>query len=703
MPATLRNVLAAMLLAAGNGLCAAAAPDTLPGFSPEDLVMMNRLSDPQGSPDGRYIAFTLRSTDLAANRGNSDLYLLDLSVAGAAPRRLTQDPAADYNPRWSADGRYLYFLSTRSGSAQVWRLALEGGEAQPVTAYAVGIGALKVSPTEPRLLLSLDVMPDCATLACTAGRLAARAADKATGMAFDQLFVRHWDRWEDGTVAHLFTARVGADGRAGEPVDLMPGMRANAPSRPMGGDEEFTFSPDGRSVVFAAREAGRGEPWSTNFDLWQVDAAGGTPVNLTADNPAWDTQPRFLADGSLVYLAMRRPGFEADRFRVMLRDARGTRELAAGWDRSVGQIEVAHDGRNLLVTADDQGQTGLYRIDPRSGEVRPLRVQDQVAGFADTRRGTVIALASLAAPPDLFLLAPGAREPQRLTGVNAGVLAQRASTPFESFTFTGAGGATVRGHIVKPAGMVEGRKYPLAFIIHGGPQSAFGNAWSYRWNPKTFAGAGYAVVFIDFHGTPGYGQAFTDSISRDWGGAPLEDLKAGLDAAVKRYGFLDGDRACALGASYGGFMINWIAGHWPERFSCLVNHAGIFDSRSMYYSTEELWFPEWENGGPYFGTPASYEQFNPAAAVERWRTPMLVTHGQRDYRVPYSQGIATFTALQRRGVESRLVIFPDETHWIQSPANSLQWYHEVLGWLDRYLKPGAPASGPSDRATAAAQ
>ncbi len=703
MSAFLRNGLSTLLFATAGSICLAAAPDVLPGFSPEDLVMMNRLSDPQASPDGRYLAFTLRSTDLAANRGNNDLYLLDLATADTQPRQLTHDPAADYNPRWSADGRHLYFLSTRSGSAQVWRLALDGGEAMPVTAYPVGVNALKVSPTEPRLLLSLDVMPDCSTLACTAEHLAARTADKTSAMAFDQLFVRHWDRWEDGTLAHLFTAWVGADGKAGEPVDLMPGMRANTPSRPMGGDEEFTFSPDGRSVVFSAREASRGEAWSTNFDLWQVPASGGTPVNLTADNPAWDTQPRFLADGRLVYLAMRRPGFEADRLRVMLRDGAATRELVADWDFSVGQIEVARDGRSLLVTADDRGQTGLFRIDPRRGDVRPLLAQGQVTGFADTPRGTVIALASLAAPPELYLLPPGAREPRALTGINAERLAQRAATEFGTFTFAGANGATVQGHVVKPANYQPGRKYPVAFIIHGGPQSAFGNAWSYRWNPKTFAGAGFAVVFIDFHGTPGYGQAFTDSISGDWGGAPLADLKAGLAAAVKEHDFLDGDRACALGASYGGFMINWIAGHWPDGFRCLVNHAGIFDSRSMYYTTEELWFPEWENGGTYFAKPGNHEKFNPSAAVANWRTPMLVIHGQQDFRVPYSQGLATFTALQRRGIESRLVVFPDENHWILSPANSLRWHREVLDWLDRFLKPGASASAPGDRAAPAAQ
>lgn len=274
---------------------------------------------------------------------------------------------------------------------------------------------------------------------------------------------------------------------------------------------------------------------------------------------------------------------------------------------------------------------------------------------------------------------------QRLTDVNATRLRDVRFGKAEQFTFAGANGETVHGYVMQPWNAEPGRKYPIAFIVHGGPQASFANNWSYRWNPQIYAGAGYAAVFIDFHGSPGYGQAFTDSISQDWGGKPLQDLQLGLEAATKRFAWLDGNRACALGASYGGFMMNWIAGNWPEQFKCIVNHAGIFDSRSMYYTTEELWFAEWENGGPYFANPAKHEEFNPSNFVNQWRTPMLVIHGEKDFRVPYSQGLAAFTALQRRGIDSRLVMFPDENHWILKPANSLQWHDEVLGWLHKYL------------------
>jgi dipeptidyl aminopeptidase/acylaminoacyl peptidase len=658
-------------------------------FTPDDLIALNRLSDPQVSPNGQTIAYAVRRTDLENNRGDSDLYALDLSRPGSLPQQLTRNSAADSNPRWSADGRNLFFLSTRSGSSQVWRIALNGGESQQVTHYALDINALKVSPAGDTLLLAMDVVAECKDLQCSRAKLDQQEKRRPSGRVYDQLFVRHWDRWEDGTQSHLFVANVDVAGRAAMPLDISAAVNANVPSRPLGGDEEFNFSADGRSIVFSARLADRTEAWSTNFDLWSVSVDGGTPTNLTANNPAWDTQPVFLADGSMAYLAMSRPGFEADRFRIMLRDARSgaTRELASGWNLSATVLDASHDGKSLLVTADDQGQTALFRIDPRLA-TSPIKLQGigQVTAFSDGPKGIALALASLEAPADLFMLPNIGGSARRLTAVNAATMDARWPAQFEQFSFTGAANEKVYGYVMKPAGFAVGQKYPIAFVIHGGPQVAFGNAWSYRWNPKTFAGAGYAVVFIDFHGSPGYGQAFTDSISGDWGGKPLEDLKLGLQAALDRYDFLDGDRACALGASYGGFMINWIAGNWPDRFQCLVNHDGIFDARSMYYATEELWFTEWENGGPYFDAPAKHEKFNPADHVSKWRTPMLVIHGEQDFRVPDTQGISTFTALQRRGIKSRLLYFPDENHWVQKPQNSLQWYRAVLGWLDEHLK-----------------
>jgi dipeptidyl aminopeptidase/acylaminoacyl peptidase len=685
MLATVR-ILFAVLGALATGVLA--AQPALKPFTVEDLVRLQRLSDPQTSPDGRYVAFVLSETKMDSNKRPTDVWLLDLVAKDATPRRLTQSPANDSSPRWSADGKSLYFLSTRSGTSQVWRLQLAGGEATQVTDYPREIGSLKVAPVGSRIAVSMEVLPDCDPQ-CTKDKFDAKEKLKSSGRAYDRVFVRHWDTWSDGTRSHLFVATLGIDGKAGAPTDVSKSLDADVPSKPFGGDEELTFSPDGNAVVFAARAAGRTEPWSTNFDLYQAPVDGSAaPKNLTAANPAWDTQPVFLKNGDLAYIATDRAAFESDRFHVVLRDARtgATRALTQSWDRSVSRLDATADGTKLLATTDDIGQEALYVIDVASGTPRKIVGTGQVSDYSATRDSVVYALASLGGPADLYVTRVSGGTPRRLTSVNADVLGQRAMSEYEQFSFKGWNGETVYGYVMKPYGFTAGARYPVAFLIHGGPQVSFQNQWSYRWNAQAWAGHGYGVVFIDFHGSPGYGQAFTDSISKDWGGKPLEDLQKGLAAALEKYSWLDGSNACAAGASYGGFMINWIAGNWPDRFKCLVNHDGIFDQRSMYYSTEELWFPEWENGGTYYENPQAYEKFNPADFVTKWQAPMLVIHSEQDFRVPFEQGLATFTALQRRGIESRLLTFPDENHWVLKPANSVQWHHTVFDWVDAHLK-----------------
>ncbi|MEZ5498364.1 MAG: S9 family peptidase [Steroidobacteraceae bacterium] len=673
-----------MVLSAAAGVSAAGAAGR--AFTAADLVGLARISDPQLSADGRWLAYVVSELDQAANKRRSDIWLQDLTQKSAPARRLTADPANDTSPRWAADGNYLYFLSARSGSTQLWRISPRGGEAQAVSSLPVDVGTFKLAPVGSRVVMSLDVYPDCADLACTAERSKQDTAKQATGEIHDQLFVRHWDSWDDGKRSQLFGAVIGADGRLSQPVALSAAVAANVPSRPFGGDEEYTLSNDGERVIFSARLANASEAWSTNFDLYEVDAAGGgAPRNLTADNPAWDSEPVYLANGDLAYLAMRRPGFESDRFGIMLRERSGkTREVAPQWDRSVSTLARGTDGKSLLAVADDLGQHRLFKVDIGSGKVTALTGDGQVGGFTAGPRGIIVTQGSLVHPADLYWLGRGPAT--RLSTVNDDRLAGISLGAAEPFTFSGWNNETVHGYVVRPHGYTEGKRFPVAFVVHGGPQGSFQNIWNDRWNAQVFAGGGYGVVMIDFHGSTGYGQAFTDSISGDWGDKPLEDLQKGLAAALERFVWLDGDQVCSLGASYGGFMQNWIAGKWPDRFRCIVNHAGIFDQRSMYYSTEELWFPEWENGGPYFAVPGNYEKYNPASLVENWRTPMLVSHGRNDYRVPYTQGLATFTALQRRGIESRLLFFPDENHWVLKPANSVQWYGEVLAWLDRHLK-----------------
>jgi dipeptidyl aminopeptidase/acylaminoacyl peptidase len=678
---TLTHLLLGLLaLAAPIAPAAALAPFTI-----EDLVHVQRVEQPVVSPDGRFVAFTLRETQLEANRRQGHLWLLDLSDSHPMPRQLTGRATSDFDPRWSADSRTLYFLSTRSGSTQVWRISLQGGEAQQVTHLPLDVTSLEVAPSGERIAFSMEVVPGCKTLQCSHERLAPPVGGQPSGLLFDQLFVRHWDTWNRSR-SHLFTARIRADGTAEEPIDVSR-LNADVPSKPFGDEADYDFSPDGRSIVFSTRLGGTGEVRSTNFDLYEVPADGSAaPRSLTADRPAWDGSPKFLPNGDLAWLAQDRPGYESDRFHIMIREAGSgaTRALTAAWDRSVAHLESTSNGE-LLASVDEIGQHALYAVDPHSGQVRRLIGTGEVTDFSSGGHELVIAWASLGAPPDLYRVPLGGGEPERLTQMNAALLGGRSLSEYQQFSFSGWHGQRVYGYVMQPYGFRSDAHYPVAFVIHGGPQSSMANQWSYRWNPQVFAGAGYGVVFIDFHGSPGYGQAFTDSINQDWGGKPLEDLQKGLAAALARYPWLDGERVCALGASYGGFMIDWIAGRWPTRFRCLVSHDGVFDQRGMYYSTEELWFPEWENGGPYYDRPQNYERFNPVDYVNKWRTPMLVIHSGEDFRVPLAQGLGAFTALQRRGIESRLLYFPDENHWVLKPANSIQWYHTVLGWLDSHL------------------
>ncbi|HUO84277.1 MAG TPA: S9 family peptidase [Thermoanaerobaculia bacterium] len=659
-------------------------------FSVEDLMRMERISDPQVSPDGKSVAFVVRTTDLAANRGRTDLWLM--RTDGSELLRLTSDPAGDSSPRWASDGGSIFFLSSRTGSSQVWTISPRGGEATQVTNLPLDAANLVVSPTGEHLAISLEVDPGM-TIQETADRLEAIEKSPESGQIYDQLIVRHWDTWKDGRRSHVFV--IPAAG--GDPVDVMKTMDADAPSKPFGGPEELTFTPDGRSIVFTARDVGREEAWSTNFDLFIAPIDGSSePVNLTDANDAWDTQPVFSPDGkTLAWLAMERPGYESDRFRIRtmawpVSAVASQRTLTAQWDRSPGDLAWSADGKTLYASAQNLGNHSLFAIDARSGEVRTILKEGTVRSpqpFGSGRDERLLfGLDNLRSPVELHSIRADGSDLRKLTGFNdENVGAVMFGEP-EQFTFAGWNGETVHAWVVKPAGFQAGKKYPIAFLIHGGPQGSFGNDFHYRWNPQVYAGAGYGAVMIDFHGSTGYGQAFTDSIRGDWGGKPLEDLQKGLAAALDRYPWLDGDRVAALGASYGGYMINWIAGLWPDRFDCLVNHDGVFDQRMMYYATEELWFPEWEHLGTPWASGEHFEKHNPVLHVDRWKTPMLVVHGALDFRVPLTQGLGAFTALQRRGIPSRLLYFPDENHWVLKPANGIQWHQTVLEWMARWTK-----------------
>jgi dipeptidyl aminopeptidase/acylaminoacyl peptidase len=679
------------------------APREPHAFAATDLLQLARIGAPVVTPDASTIVFTLRRTDLTRDASVTDLWTVP--KGGGEPKPLTTTGANESAPQISPDGKWVYHQVRVDGVTQVARVAIAGGEPEVVTKLPLDVGAFELAPDGKTLAVTMEVFPDCDTLECTKTRVDEKAQPIApSGTGYDRLFARHWDTWKDGRRSHLFVLDD-----TGTPRDLTKSLDADVPSKPFGGAEDFTFSADGRFLFFSARDVGRTEPWSTDFDLFRVEVKAeddaAAPVNLTDDNPAWDALPLVSPDGKkLAWKAMQRPGYESDRFELRVADLgadgtlTNTRSVTAGWDRSIDEMVWTNDSNGLWVTTDHLGRHPLFRIDlatPVTAEgPQKIVVGGHVSSLTPAGKELVFLLDDLVTPPELWVVENETIGETQITRVNeADMKLARTSTP-EQFTFEGAGGDEVHAWVIPPVDRVEGRKYPVAMLIHGGPQGSFGDHFHFRWNGQVFAGAGYGVVMIDFHGSTGYGQAFTDAINGDWGGKPLQDLQKGLDAALDRYAWMDEDRVCALGASYGGYMINWIAGNWPDRFRCLVNHDGIFDQRSMYYSTEELWFPEWEHGGPYHERAEAYEKHNPSRFVNRWNTPMLVVHGSLDHRVPVEQGLATFTALQRRGIPSRLVHFPDENHWVLGAANSLQWHEEVLGWLDRWARgEGDPTPG----------
>jgi dipeptidyl aminopeptidase/acylaminoacyl peptidase len=692
---TLWSTLALLgLLLAGPCPAGQAAGDTAEPhpFSVHDMLTMARISEPQVSPDGEWVVFTVRETDLEANRGRTDLWLARLKDGRL--RRLTTDPANDFGPRWHPFGR-IYFLSTRSGSAQVWSIDPGGGEACQVTDLPLDVSNLEVAPQLESLLFTMDVYPG-ATIGQTVERDQEKEACPATGMVYDELLFRHWDTWEDGKRSHVFIRPIADD--AGRARDLMVGLDADVPSHPWGGTEEFTVSPDGSSLIFTAKMApGSEAAWTTDFDLYAVPTGRSEPMRcLTEENEAWDTEPVFSPDGhTMAYLAMARPGYEADRFRIVLLDMDNgeRRVLTEAWDRSPGQLVWSADGKTIYCSAPNLGQRSLYAVEARSGRVREIVKMGRNTGLQPAGKRLLFARQDLRSPTELWTVRTDGKDARQLTDFNGPRLAGTLMGEPEQFTFAGWNGEQVWAYVVKPydwspEAAASGRKWPVTFLIHGGPQGSFGNDFHYRWNPQAYVGAGFATLAVDFHGSTGYGQEFTDAINQHWGDRPYEDLVKGLDAALARYPWMDGDRVVAAGASYGGYMINWIAGQpFADRFRAFVCHDGNIDELMAYFDTEELWFPEWENGGtPWDGPEGAFRTFSPIRNIAKWHVPTLVVHGGKDYRVVDSQGLSAFTALRRLGVPARLLYFPDENHWVLKPRNSIQWHDEVMAWLRRWTE-----------------
>lgn len=652
-----------------------------------DLVMMKRLSAVAASPDGQMIAYQLRETDLAANKGKTDLYMLKLGTADAQPVMFASTPDKnEHDPAFSPDGKSIYYISNQSGSDQIWRYDIASATATQASDFKADVSGFKISPNGKNFAIWGDIARDCMEFGCDTDGDTSKPGP-GTGRVYDQLMVRHWDQWETpGNYSRLFTVALGADGKLGTSAAAMDGtLVGDAPTKPFGGGEEISWSADSNAVLFTLRLADAQEAKSTNLDIYRSALGKAKPVNMTADNAGMDTTPVASPDGKyLAWTSMARATYEADRLVVKLMDLKSGKVIALTekWDRSVGSLAWAADSKSLLATAQDVLETPLFRIDLK-GKVTRLTDRGNIAEAVPLKNGGVVyAINSIAGPSDLIHMDAKGRT-TRLTNVNADTLATLDPVNYQQFNFAGANGDQVYGQIVKPQGATG--KLPVLLLVHGGPQGTFNNNWSYRWNPAVMAAQGYAVVSIDFHGSTGYGQKFTDSINKNWGGWPLEDLQKGMDAVGKIDTQLDTANACALGGSYGGYMMNWISGNWPDRFKCLVNHAGIFDLRAMAYETEELWFDQWDNGGPWT-TRSDAEKWNPVNHVTKWKTPTLVIHGEKDYRIPYSQSLAAFTALQQQGVESKLLVFPDENHWVLKPKNSVQWHRTVFDWVGKYLK-----------------
>ncbi len=684
------TMAAAMLLgavppaaAAQTAPTAAEAPAVVGGLTLRQLAMMERVSDPRVSPDGRRVLYSVRSTDWEANRGVNALWVTDLD--GGEPRRLSISTGGAGSGRWAADGSAIYFLSSRGGSNQVWRSDVDGNAAVQVTSLPVDVAAFRVFPDGRALILALPVFIDCDTLQCTKDRIDADTKSPSTVAGFDRMPLRQFDHWNDGRRQHLFVQPLNGSGLAdGAPRDLMAGIDADVPAQPQGGEDDFVISPDGRTIVYSTQTGGAVDAFNNDSNLYRVMLDGGAPAIMSGVNEGPDYAPAFSPDGRrLAWLAGRRENVGGDQARVMIAAADGSnpRALVEDWDRGPGGLAWSSDGRSLLTTAADDGQNRLFRIDARSGEVTAMTGRGAVSGVEDRAGVLVYARDGFDAPAQIMT---GAGDDARvLTRHNAEVLAALDLPEAEAFTFAGWNGEPTRGWVFKPVGYVEGRTYPAVYLIHGGPKSPWTESWSYRWNPQTYTSAGYAVVMVNFHGSPGYGQAFTDAINDHWGDRPLEDLQKGWQAALASNSFIDGGRACALGASYGGYMVNLIAGKWNEPWACLVNHAGVFDVPQLMNAMDIGNFI-WEFGGPSWERMDLYRAFSPGDFAGDWEKPMLVLHGERDFRVPIDQGLATFSALQRQNIPSRFVRIPDENHWVLKPQNWVDWQQEILDWTARW-------------------
>jgi dipeptidyl aminopeptidase/acylaminoacyl peptidase len=647
----------------------------------DDLLLAVRVADPQVSPDGRLVAYVRTTTDLTAGRRNGDIWGVPTD-GSSAPRLLAGGEKGESAPRFSGDGGKLAFISARAGAPQVFVMDVKGGEARQITKLAAGVQPpLAFSADGSKVAFVSDVEID-------GGK---PAEDPVKVRRLTRLLFRHWDEWRIGVRHHVFVADVSGNA---EPRDVTPGDFDSPPH--FYEDGGVAFSPDGKEIAFVSnREGGDREAWTTNKDVWIVSAAGGEAVRLTS-NPAADETPVWAPDGkSIAVRAQRRAGFESDRWYIDVYD-RATRSRRTGFespDLSAGELVFSPDATTIWFTAADKGTENLYLVPAAGGSPRLVTKGGAIASPRAGRDVVVYARSSLTAPPEVFALSTAGGGSRQLTRENAGWTKEVAWPTLESLTVPGAGGTPIQYWLLRPPGFSPSRKYPVVFLIHGGPQGAWEDAWSSRWNPALWAAQGWVIAAPNPRGSTGFGQSFVDEISQDWGGRVMTDLDAVFDS-VSKLPFVDASRMGIAGASYGGYAVNWIIGH-TDRFKAAVSHDGVFNLESMAYATEELWFTEWEFGGPPWTdrARANLEKWSPHRHVDKVKTPTLVITNELDFRVPVDQGLQLFTALRRNGVPSEALVFPDEGHWVLQPLNSKRWHESVFGWLKKYLAAAESSSG----------
>jgi dipeptidyl aminopeptidase/acylaminoacyl peptidase len=654
----------------------------------DDLMAVKRVGDAQISPDGARVAYVVNNIDKNLNRGKNSIWVVP--ATGGSPQQLITSDKSDFSPRWSADGKWLAFLSSREGAPQIFVAGADGSNPRKITNVPEGVSEFIWSPNGKLFAFTTDVYPECQTLDCVAKRGEAEEKSKVKAVVTDHLLFRHWNEFKRGKRSHLFVASV----EGGEPKDLTPGDY-DTPPFSLGDPTAFDFSPDSTEIAFA-RNTDKVEAISTNNDLFLVSVNGGEAKRVTGSNPGSDTTPRYSPDGKYIaYRSQSRNGYESDRFRLMLydRNAGTSRELSTGFDRWVGELVWAPDSQKIFIGAEDRGREMIAVASlSGTGAIKPIISNTASNGITLSGDGKTLAFtrSSSTTPAEVFASGADGGGARQLTQTNAALMARIDLNPAEDFEYAGALKAKIHGFVVKPPQFDKTKKYPMILLIHGGPQGAWLDSWSYRWNAQMWAARGYVTVMINPHGSTGYGQAFTEQISGDWGGAVYDDLMKGVDYVVAQ-GYVDPARLGAAGGSYGGYMINWIMGH-TDRFKALVTHAGIFNATSMY-ATEELWFQEWEFKGTPWDNPKLYEKWSPHLFAKNFKTPTLVVVGELDYRVPVGEGLQLFSTLQRKGIPSKLLYFPDEGHWVLKPQNSELWYKTVLDWFDQWLKPsGATAS-----------